>query len=511
LKKENSEYILAAENITKRYGSAEVLKNMCFRLKRGEVHCLLGANGAGKSTLLKLLNGVLTDYEGQLFIDGKKATLSGPRDAAKKGISMVHQELSVLPNISVAENIFLNRLPRTPLGLIKWNELYKESAKVLASIGMDIDPRTPLKNLTVADMQMVEIARIISMDAPIILLDEPTSALSEAEIQRLLKLILQFKEEGRSIVFITHKLDEILAVSDRITVMRDGCLVDTIEVTDRSFEAQGALVGMMIGEEKGDMQEMFPAKGSTFGETILQVDGLGREGVFHDINFHVQKGEVVVFTGLKGAKRTEVMRCIFGADNATSGTIKVKGKEVQIAKVSDAIANGIAMVTEDRKEEGLVTMMNVKNNISLATIQDCSTVGIINGRQMESKARKYIDQLHIKTHSTNIAVNSLSGGNQQKVVLAKWISASPDILILDEPTRGIDVGAKREIYKLIRQLAENGTAIIVVSSEIPEVIGLADRVYIMREGKMMGDLSSTEINHDMIMHMMFGHIEPAVS
>ncbi len=503
---ENNEYILAAENITKRYGSAEVLKNMCFRLKEGEIHCLLGANGAGKSTLLKLLNGILKDYEGQLYIKGEPVHLTSPRDAARHGISMVHQELSVLPNITVAENIFLNRLPCKG-GVINWNKLYLDAKEVLDSIGLNIDPRLPLGSLTVADMQMVEIARIVSMNYPIILLDEPTSALSEAEIQRLLKLILQFKEEGRSIVFISHKLDELLAVGDRITVMKDGELVDTVEVTDRSEAAQSALIAMMIGESKGDMQEMFPSKGKEFGDVVLEVEGLKKDGVFDNISFNVRKGEVVVFTGLKGAKRTEVMRCVFGADVATSGTIRVKGDIVEIKKVPDAIGKGIAMVTEDRKAEGLVTKMNVKNNISLSTIHDVSKGGWISGKKMESKARKYIEELKIKTQSTGILVNSLSGGNQQKVVLAKWISADPDILILDEPTRGIDVGAKREIYRLIRNIADAGTAVLVVSSELPEVIGLADRVYVMFEGRMMGEFRKEEINHDLIMHRMFGHTE----
>ena len=499
------EHILIAENITKRYGMAEVLKNVDFTLKKGEVHALLGANGAGKSTLLKILDGIVTDYEGTLYINGKKTAIANPDNARKQGIGMVHQELSVLPNISIQENIFMNRLPKTPLGTVNWKKLYSDSKKVLESIGIDVNPNMLLGRLSVADRQMVEIARIISMDAPILLLDEPTSALSEAEIKRLLELVLRFKAEGRSVIFITHKLDEILKVSDRITILRDGEYVDTINVTDRSKAAEQSLIAKMIGSERGDISVMFPEKKKNEGSIALEVENLTNEGVYHDISFYVRRGEVCVFTGLKGAKRTEVMRAVFGADKFTRGTIRINGKVVAHHSIDQSVRRKLGMVTEDRKGEGIVAMMPVKHNIALSTIDDCSRCGFIIESKLNSKARTYVEKLNIKIPSINVAISALSGGNQQKTVLSKWLAAKPEILILDEPTRGIDVGAKMEIYKLIRKMADEGTAVIVVSSELPEVSGLADRVYIMREGRMVGELNSEEIENERMMHMMFGH------
>jgi ABC-type sugar transport system ATPase subunit len=503
-KYELNDYVLVAEGITKRYGLAEVLKNVDFTLKKGEVHALLGANGAGKSTLLKILDGVITDYDGELYINGKKTMIANPDDARKQGIGMVHQELSVLPNLTVQENIFLNRLPKNRLGMVKWKRLAEDSRKVLTQIGLDISPATPLSHLSVADRQMVEIARIISLDAPVILLDEPTSALSEAEIGKLFELILKFKAEGRSVIFITHKLDEILKVSDRITILRDGAMINTVAVTDRSKAAEQNLIAMMIGKEKGDISEMFPGKTSQAGEVVLEADKLTKEGVFRDISFQAKRGEICVFTGLKGAKRTEVMRSVFGADKLTGGTIRIKGR-VFDPSIQQSMKQRLGMVTEDRKGEGIVATMSVKHNIALSTINDCATCGFISRARLDEKAKAYIEKLNIKTPSMNVAMGALSGGNQQKVVLSKWLAVHPDIIILDEPTRGIDVGAKMEIYRLIRQMADEGTAVIVVSSELPEVYGLADRVYVMREGEMVGELSGDEINNDVMLHMMFGH------
>ncbi len=500
-----TEYALAVSDVTKRYGSVPVLHNMKFMLKKGEVHSLLGANGAGKSTLLKIIDGVITDYDGQIYINGEAVRFENPSDAQRKGIGMVHQELSVLPNISVAENIFLNRLPRTALGTVNWRKLNQDAQEVLATIDLDVDPRTPLQRLSVADMQMVEIARILTMNVPILLLDEPTSALSEAEIRRLLSLIKKLRDSGKSIVFITHKLDEILEVSDRVTVMRDGFLVDTIDVTDRSAAGQRVLVSMMIGDKAGDMSEMFPKKKGIFGDTVLEVKNLTRHGYFSNISFSVREKEVVVLTGLKGSKRTEVVRCVFGADRYESGDIFFRGNRIHSGSIRQSIEQHIAMVTEDRKGEGLVLSMSVKQNISLATIGDCSKFGFISGKKLDSKAKKAVDNLSIKVPSINLPASSLSGGNQQKVVLAKWMAANPEVLILDEPTRGIDIGAKREIYHLVRQMADNGTAVLVVSSEIPEVIGMADRVFVMSEGEMVGMQEGSEINGDAIMHMMFKH------
>lgn len=496
---------LEASGITKRFGSVEVLKNMTFCLRRGEVHALLGANGAGKSTLLRILDGAIADYEGQIYLDGEKISISNPEDARINGIGMVHQELTVLPNLTIAENIYLNRLPKSSLGIVNWKKLFDDSLAVLQSIGLDIDPRTLLEDLSVADMQMVEIARIVSMNAPIILLDEPTSALSEVEIRRLMDLILQFKQSGKSIIFITHKLDEILMVSDRVTVMRDGCLVDTIEVKDRTKQAEKNLVRMMIGEEKEDMSELFPHRNRDFGDIVFEARHLYKDKVFNDINFYVRQREVIVLTGLKGAKRTEVMRCVFGADPLTSGEIFINGRHHPDIGIISSICNGIAFVTENRKEEGLALNMSIAANISLSTIQDCSRWGWIQAKKVERKAGLFVNKLSIKTTSVNDCVNALSGGNQQKVVLSKWMAAQPAILIMDEPTRGIDIGAKKEIYKLIRKMADEGAAVIVVSSEISEVMGLADRVYVMREGNMVGELNEQDIADNNIMHLMFGH------
>ena len=323
---QSSEYAFEARNITMRYGMAEALKDVDFSLKKGEIHALLGANGAGKSTLLKIFDGIIQNYEGSLYLNGKKTTITNANDAQMKGLGMVHQELSVFPNITVAENIFVNRLPKSAVGTVLWKKLYRDSKAVLESIGMDIDPALLLAKLSVADRQMVEIARIVSMKAPIILLDEPTSALSKVEIDRLLEVIIQFRNEGKSVVFITHKLEEILKVSDRVTVLRDGKLVKTIEVTDRSDNAKEDLISSMIGAEKSNIGDMFPPKNTHISDDIvLEVERLTREGVFKDVSFKIRRGEVCVFTGLKGAKRTEVMRALFGVDKNTRGTVRVKG------------------------------------------------------------------------------------------------------------------------------------------------------------------------------------------
>ena len=503
-----SEYILEAKDICKSFGATQVLKNVCFELKRGEVHALLGANGAGKSTLLNILDGLITDYDGKLIIDGRTVKLQNPEDARLNGIGMVHQELSVLPNLSVAENIYMNRLPKNKLGLVNWRKLYEDSRQVLESIGMDIDPAMSLAKLTVADRQMVEIARIVSLDAPVILLDEPTSALSEAEIKRLLALVGQFKAEGRSVVFITHKLDEILAVSDRITVLRDGTLVDVIEVENRDKKAESALVRLMTGEASGDEQDMFPPKGSGFGDVTLEINGLSGDGGFKNISMYARSGEVVVLTGLKGAKRTELMRAVFGADKYTQGEIRLFGKPHKKG-IAASVRAGMAMVSEDRKGEGIVPLMSIMDNISLATIDDCAKAGLVSKRKVRTKADSFVEKLRIKVGGTENAITSLSGGNQQKVVLSKWMAAYPKLFILDEPTRGIDIGAKIEIYKLIRDIANQGATVVVVSSEIPEAMGLADRMYVMREGQMVVELKHDEIANDIIMSMMFGHKKEA--
>ena len=497
--------VLEAKGICKRYGMTQVLKNVDFTVRKAEVHALLGANGAGKSTLMNVLDGIVLSEQGSIFIDGQPVRMANPQIARQYGIGMVHQELSVLPNISVAENIFINRLPRNKLGFVKWKTLFEDTAKVLASIGLSMDPRMLLGKLTVADQQMVEIARIISMDLPIILLDEPTSALSEAEIKRLLELILQFKSEKRSVVFITHKLDEIMAVSDRVTVLRDGELVDVITVKERDKQAEQKLVALMIGENKRSESEMFPDKGGSFGEVMLEVNNLSGSTGYKAVSFFVRGGEVVSITGLKGAKRTEVMRAVFGADRYSSGKVRIKGVEQKRSSISNSIANGMAMITEDRKKEGLVALMSVKENITLATIRDCVTASFINMSKVNVKANRYVKKLGIKVHSINMPVKALSGGNQQKVVLSKWLAAEPDILIMDEPTRGIDIKSKMEIYRLIRQIADKGAAVVVVSSEIAEAMGIADRIYVMREGVIVGELEAEAIDNNTIMHMMFGH------
>lgn len=497
--------ILQAKHISKKFGPVKVLENVNFELRRGEVHALLGANGAGKSTLLNILDGLITDYEGEIYVEGKAVKLQNPEDARRNGIGMVHQELSVLPNLSIAENIFMNRLPRNRAGFVDWTKLYQDSEKVLQSVGMELDPRTKLAALTVADRQMVEIARIVSMDPPVILLDEPTSALSETEIRRMLELIRKFREENRSIVFITHKLDEILAVCDRITVLKDGKLVDVIEVEDRSKEAERDLVKLMVSDENGeDVFRMYPPKSQKIGEVTLEVEGLTGPGGFQDVSIRAHSGEVVVITGLKGAKRTEFLRAVYGADSYTSGKVTLFGKPHKKG-IRASIRRGMVMVSEDRKGEGIVAIMPIRDNISLSTIGDSSRFGIVNQKKITEKAECYGKRLHIKAGALMNPVSSLSGGNQQKVVLAKCMAAKPKLFLMDEPTRGIDIGAKIEIYKLIRQIADEGATVVAVSSEIPEAMGIADRIYVMREGRIVGELAGEEIENDAIMHMMFGH------
>jgi len=488
---------LEMRGICKSFGPVTVLKDMRLEVADSEIHALIGENGAGKSTLMKILGGVYTKDSGEILIDGKEAAISKVQDAERCGIAIIHQELSILPYMSVADNIFIGSLPTTKTGLVDEAAMRRISGETLSRLGLDIDPATMAGTLGVGQLQLVEIAKALIRHARLIVMDEPTSALSDREIERLFTVMRELKKEGVSFIYISHRLEELFQVCDRITVIRDGQYIATAPVGEFSFNQ---VVAMMVGREIGDR---FPKKTNTPGPVILEVKNLGRTGAFSGVSFSLRRGEVLGISGLMGAGRTELVRSIFGAEPADSGEILLDGRTLRIRSPREAMRLGIALVTEDRKLEGLFLGFGVDFNIGAANFESLGGHGIVKPGLLGAYASRLAKSLYIKTSSISAPASSLSGGNQQKVVLAKWLGREPRILVLDEPTRGVDVGAKREIYEIIDRLAARGVAIIMVSSELPEIVAMSDRVLVMRSGKSAGLLDS-DISQERIMSLATG-------
>lgn len=484
--------ILQINNISKSFSGIKVLDNISFALEKGKVHALMGENGAGKSTLMNILVGLLQADKGEVLLENEVLLGLSVHAILEKGIAMIHQEIVMVPELSVAQNIFLGKESHRFTWLNE-TEINVKSKRILADLKLDISPKIKIKNLSIADRQMVEIAKAISNNAKIIIMDEPTSALSDKEVETLFGLIEKLKSQGIAIIYISHKMDEIFRISDTITVLRDGKLIITQKAEDLNHQT---LIKLMVGKE---VSELFPSSTTELGETLLSVNNLRRKNIFRDINFEVKSGEVLGMAGLVGAGRSEIVRAIGGLDKIDAGTIKIKGEIVNINSPSDAIKLGIGFVSEDRKALGFVPQMTVKENISLSSLQRFSKIGFVNTKEESFLTEKFFDDLKVKASGLGQKLINLSGGNQQKVVIAKVLMSNPKIIILDEPTRGIDVGAKFEIYKLINTLKSKGLAIILISSEMPEILGLCDRILVLSKGKQMAILSNKEVTQEKIM------------
>lgn len=500
-----SKFIVEMKGITKRFPGVLALNDVKLNLRAGTVHSLMGENGAGKSTLMKILAGVYTLDEGQILIDGKPVSITDPRSGLDHGIAMIHQELSFIPELSAAENIYLGRELRNRAGLVSKHIMAEAAQKVFDRWGIKIDSTTQMRELSVAQAQMVEIAKAIAFDARIIIMDEPTSAITDREVAALHKIIGQLREAGTAIIYITHKMDEVFAISDEITVFRDGTWVATEQAKDMTRDS---LISLMVGRE---LTALFPKSEAKIGEVILEVKNLNRGRQVKDVSFSVKRGEILGFAGLMGSGRTEVLETLFGIYGAESGSIKINGKEVKIREPHQAIAAGIGLLTEDRKKTGIMGVLSVRDNMSVAALSKFTLGGILRKPMIEKQCEEQRQALSLKTPSLNQQIQNLSGGNQQKVLLSRWLLTDPDILIIDEPTRGIDVGAKSEIHRLMSELAKQGKAIIMVSSEMPEILGMSDRVVVMCEGRLVGEVSRKDATQEKIMELATQFSEEAVA
>lgn len=491
------EYALEMRGIYKSFPGVKVLDDVTLNVKAGEVHALMGENGAGKSTLMKILMGIYKADQGRILINGQEVTIHNPKDAMSKGISMIHQELNTLLDMEVAENVFVGRELKKQKGLplVDIQRMREETDHYFKEMEIDIHPRQHMRSLSVAQMQLVEIVKAISVNSKIIVMDEPTSAITEKEAVILFKQIKRLKEKGVAIIYISHKMDEIFRIADTITVLRDGKFIGTKPSGEIS---ENELIRMMVGRE---LTEIYPKEDTEIGEVILETRKLSRGKVLIDADFSLRKGEVLGIAGLVGAGRSELVETIFGMYQKTDGEVLLHGEKTQMKHPKDAIRNKIALITEDRKQTGLNLVASVKENISLVSISKLSKAGLINKKEEQRVAEEYKESLAIKTPSTETLVGNLSGGNQQKVVLAKWLLNDPEIIIFDEPTRGIDVGSKRDIYLLINSLAKKGKAVIVISSEMPEVMGISDRIIVMCEGRITGELPRADFSQEAIMKL----------
>ena len=491
-----SETFLQMKHITKRFPGVLALNDVQFSLRRGEVHALLGENGAGKSTLMKILSGVYQPDEGEIIFEDKPVSFSDPLSAQNVGITIIHQEFNLFPELTVEENIFIGReFCKKNRWRLDEKQQRQATIEILQKLNLAIKPDTLVADLTVAQQQMVEIAKATSVNARILIMDEPTAALTETEIESLFRVTRLLKEQGTGIVYISHRLEELALIADRATVMRDGQYISTV---DYECVKISDLIAMMVGRDLGNIYPRREALQQRI--PVLEVNGLTRKGVLNDINFTLYRGEILGFAGLMGAGRTELARAIFGADSIDSGTLKLNGKETVIKDISDAIQQGISYLTEDRKKEGLALNLSVERNIMLGNYPEYSDrFGNVDSRRCQQTSEEQVKALRIKTPNLEQAALNLSGGNQQKIIIARWVCKDTDILIFDEPTRGIDVGAKLEIYELMNRLVAKGKSIIMISSELPEVLGMCDRILVMRSGRITGELSAKEATQEKIM------------
>ncbi len=497
----NDNIVLQAKGISKRFGGIKALDNVSLDIYKGQVNAIVGENGAGKSTLMKVLTGIYQDYDGQIILDGHKITFINPKEGQNNGITIIHQELNLIPYLSVAENVFLGREFINRFGLIDYKKMYSETKKLLKRLDLNINPRIQVSSLKIGQQQIIEIAHALSLDARIVIMDEPTSAISDHEIKVLFDLIRSLKAQGVAIVYITHKLDELFEIADSVTVLRDGKLIGSSSIDDVTHDD---IVRMMVGR---DIKDFFIKSNVTKSEEVFSVRDMclaharrQDDYVVNHVSFTVKAGEVLGLFGLMGAGRTELLETIFGLHpKRSSGSIFIDGREVKVNSPSEAINFGIGFITEDRKLEGLVSLMTVAASISLASIEQTERFGFLSATLETRLAQDYVERLRIKTPSVQQIVENLSGGNQQKVIIAKWLATNPRILLLDEPTRGIDVNAKNEIYRLISELTQEGLAIVMVSSELPEIMAIADRIIVLSEGKQTTEFSHLQATEELIM------------
>ena len=494
------QYLLEMKNITKVFPGVKALDNVELKIKPGTVHSLMGENGAGKSTLMKILIGIHPPTNGTITYKNKEVVFENTNKALNMGISMIHQELSPVLHRTIMENIWLGREPvKGPLRLVDHKKMYDMTKELLKDLDLDIDPKEKMANLTVAKMQMIEIAKAVSYNSDIVIMDEPTSALTDREVEHLFRIIERLRDQGKAIIYISHKMDEIFRISDEITVLRDGQYIGTCSAEELDTNK---LISLMVGRE---LDEMFPKVECEIGDVRLDVKNLAVEGVFKDVSFTVRKGEILGLAGLVGAGRTEVIETIFGMRNKTSGEVYIDGKKIDINSPEDAIKNKIALLTEDRRHTGIFPMLSVKDNTVIANINKyVKKNGLLDHKLIKEDCEEYKKAIRVKTPSIDQLIQNLSGGNQQKVLVARWLLTDPDILILDEPTRGIDVGAKAEIHSLISELAGQGKSIIMISSELPEVLGMSDRVMVMYDGRMTGIVDRKDASQEVIMKYATG-------
>lgn len=484
---------LQLRNITKSFPGVQALKNVSVDIDTGEIHVIIGENGAGKSTLMKIVAGLYHQDSGKIILDDQEVELASPIDAIAHHISMIHQELSPEPYLTVAENVYLGREPVNKCGLLDKRKIAHQTQELFEEIGVEIDPRTEMRTLSMAQKQLVEIAKAVSFRSKVLIMDEPTSALSDREIDRLYDLIFKLKADGVAIIFISHKLDEIFRVADKITVLRDGEYIATKNASELDKDT---LISMMVGR---DIVNVYEKQEVTLGEPILEIRNLSKKGLFQNVSFQLRQNEILGIAGLMGAGRTELVETIFGLRRADEGEIYLRGKKVDIRTPSDAQDAGIALVPENRKEWGLNLLDTVGFNTSLCNLKEFVKFGVLQKKSEVVRIDEVIKGMNVKVTHRDVGVSTLSGGNQQKVVIGKWLMCDSDIIIMDEPTRGIDVGAKAEIYKLITRLAKEGKSIIMVSSELPEIIGMSDRVLVLCEGRLTGELTGAKINQQDIM------------
>ena len=491
--------LLEMRGIRKSFYGNEVLHSVDLTLEAGTVLALMGENGAVKSTMMNILVGIHKRDGGTIRIDGQEVNIESPHDAQKLGIAMIHQELSSVVEMSVAENIYLGREP-VKNGFIDYRKMYKDTEELLKNLNINLNPKTKMGKLRVADQQLVEIAKAVSQNARILIMDEPTSSITDREVENLYGIIRDLKMRKTGIIYISHKMEEVYTITDQITVLRDGASIATWNTKEATNDM---VVKAMVGRE---LTEQYPKRKVEIGDTILELKNFTQEGVFENISFKLRRGEILGLVGLVGAGRTETMQALFGITKPDSGEVYLKGQKVEFKKPVDAIKNGLAYVTEDRKGEGLVLPMSIAHNITLPSMKELSRKIFIKQKEEKDRVGKEITDLKVKTTSPNLAVKNLSGGNQQKVVLAKWMLKNPDVIIFDEPTRGIDVGAKAEIYKLMNEFVAEGKAIIMISSELPEAMGMSDRILVLSNHKMSGELSKNEFNQKSLMKLAMQHM-----
>lgn len=498
-----TEPLLQVQDIAKSFPGVQALNDISFSIGAGEIVAVVGENGAGKSTLMRIISGVIQPDSGQLLWNGTRVSFGSPRDAQAVGIGMIHQELALLPNLDIAKNIYLGREPRGGLpGMVDWQTLYRQAAEQLAQLDLNLDPRTPVRALPLAQQQMVEVAKALAQNARLIIMDEPTSSLSEREVETLFRKMRSLRDQGVSIIFISHRLEEIFAVCDRVIVLRDGSFVGDERIATTTTNQ---VIALMVGRT---IEDLFPRPRNIVGDPVLEVrDFVLTEHPDYALSLTLHQGEILGIAGLVGSGRTELAETIFGVRRAARGRINVSGEEVSIKTPAQAIVAGIGFVPEDRKQQGLFLALSVSANIGIALLRARIPFGFVPWSKFETVARKLIERLGIRTPSPAQRVRNLSGGNQQKVVIAKWLTLEPKVLILDEPTRGIDIGAKAEIHSLMRQLAERGVGILMISSELPEILSISDRILVMYEGRFVAEFDARLTTQDQIMRAATGNLE----